>query len=98
MAAAAPGTQKKMLGKEVHPRVLAWMTKDGTTHVQEWVTGKLLETDNLILLELLDDSERLQDRIDHIMTYEYHSEETRHPVAPWEPSHSPWARWQGDGG
>ena len=83
LAAAAPGAQKKMLGEVLHQRVIAVMPRVETDEVKEWVTGKLLESDNMVLLEMLDDRERLEDRIDYIMAYEYHSEETGHPVTPW---------------
>ena len=86
LAAAAPSRQKKLLGKELHCRVLAHMTKDGTTHAQEWITGKLLETDNAMLLELLDDNKRLEDRIDNLLVWDYQSKETSCSVTPWDPS------------
>ena len=59
--------EKKLLGEMLHPRVVAYMPQDDTDQVAELVTGKLLEMDNMILLEMLDDSERLGGRIDDII-------------------------------
>jgi len=59
--------EKWLLGEKLHPRVVAYMPQEDTDQVAELVTGKLLEMDNMILLEMLDDSERLGGRIDDII-------------------------------
>ena len=73
LAAAEPREQKNMLGRVIYPRVAARLPKVAYTQEEaEWVTGKMLQMDNDLLIEMVQEFRReaLDEKIDDIMIHD----------------------------